>query len=128
MKQQEIGAPVSVLPGWTQAKTIDYDYDAASNRTELKWPDAYRARYAYDALDRLATVTQVEGALPGTSTLLATYVHDLLDRKTNVTLGTSGGTGTWTWSKAGQLDLLTHNLNGATNDSPMTATSTPPIA
>lgn len=40
----------------TFGKIITYQYDTASNRTRVTWPDAFYAQYTYDALGRTKTV------------------------------------------------------------------------
>lgn len=55
-----------VTDGW--GKTIRYQYDANGNRTALTDPDNRVTRYTFDALNRVATVTN-----PGGTT---TYTYD----------------------------------------------------
>ena len=73
-------------------KTLAYQYDAASNRTRITWPDAganaLYVTYVYDILNR---VTQIEenGATSGPG-VLAAYTYDSLGRRSTVTRANGG--------------------------------------
>lgn len=84
-----------VTDGW--GKTIRYQYDANGNRTALTDPDNRVTRYTFDALNRVATVTNAGGTTAYTydrSSLLtqtaypngtqATVAYDGARRQTNV--------------------------------------------
>ncbi|MBS0473457.1 MAG: hypothetical protein JSR60_20480 [Proteobacteria bacterium] len=57
-------------------RTISYQYDAASNRTRMTWPDGYYVQYGFDALNRMTTASE------NGSTTLATYGYDPRGRRT----------------------------------------------
>ncbi len=95
------------------ARTVSYQYDAASNRTRLTWPDGYYVQYAFDALDRMSTASE-NGA-----TTLATYSYDPLSRRTNLAYG-NGTTVSYGYSPAGDLVSLVHDLAGTSNDATTT--------
>ena len=65
--------------------TVGYQYDLASRRTRITWPDAFYAAYDYDALGRVTTIRE-NGASSGVG-VLAKYVYDDLGRRTGVTYG-----------------------------------------
>ncbi|WP_162938765.1 RHS repeat-associated core domain-containing protein [Brevundimonas naejangsanensis] len=81
-------------------KTLTYGYDAAGNRTSIKWPDGFEATYAFDAANRPQTVS-----FGGHS---ATITHDSRGRRTR--LDRSNGTYTqWVFRPDSDLQSLTHN-------------------
>lgn len=124
------------------ARTLSFQYDADSNRTQLTHPDGPVFTYAFDGLDRLngtyegaGTGTPLDtfsysnaGVLgtatePGTGNS-ATYSHDGLDRLTSLVHAFAGGTGnitsTLSYTPASQLSSETRNndsyaFNGLVN-------------
>ncbi len=94
----------------TQAgRTLSYQYDAASNRTALVYPEtganALTADYLYDVLNR---VTQIEenGATSGPG-LLAQYGYDTLGRRSSIARAGGSGLATgYTYDNAGRLSQL----------------------
>lgn len=82
------------------AKTLTYGYDAAGNRTSIKWPDGFEATYAFDAANRPQTVSF------GGHT--ATITHDGLGRRTGVNRS-SGANTVYAYEPDSDLLSLTHN-------------------
>ncbi len=106
------------IPGLTGTKTVSYQYDAASNRTRLTWPDGYYVGYTFDALNRMSSAAE-NGA-----TTLATYSYDPLSRRTGLAYG-NGTTVAAAYSAAGDLTSLVHDLLGTADDATTTLTYTP---
>ncbi len=93
------------------AKTVSYQYDAASNRTRLTWPDGYYANYSYDALNNPATVVD------SNATTLATYSYDDLGRRSQLQYnGITGAKMTYSWSAENDLLALASDFSGTAND------------
>jgi YD repeat-containing protein len=63
--------------------TVSYQYDAASNRTRLTYPDASYITYDYDQLNRMTAVKNSAG------TALGSYSYD--DRSRRTELGYANG-------------------------------------
>lgn len=62
-------------------RTLNFQYDAASNRTQTTWPDGFNTTTSYDALNRPSVIKE------NGSTALATYTFDDLSRATTLTFG-----------------------------------------
>jgi YD repeat-containing protein len=60
---------------------LAYQYDTASNRTRLTWPDSQFVTWTYDAMNRVDLVRQ-----SGT-TLLADYDYHALGQRSKLTRG-----------------------------------------
>ncbi len=97
-------------------RTLSYQYDAASNRTRITWPDtganALYVAYVYDVLNR---VTQIEenGAASGPG-LLASYRYDSLGRRSSVArAGGSGAATAYGYDGASRLCTLAQTLAGS---------------
>jgi RHS repeat-associated protein len=85
----------------TQARRVQYQHDAAGNRTRTTWPDGYYVSYEYDVLDRM------KYARENGTTELAFYDYDLLSRRTLLRFaGTSGNRQVYTYEANGKLDRL----------------------
>ncbi len=97
------------------ARTVSYQYDAASNRTRLTWPDGYYVQYAFDALDRMSTASE-NGA-----TTLGTYSYDPLSRRTGLAYGNGTSVG-YGYTAGGDLASLVHDLAGTSGDATTTLT------
>lgn len=92
---------------------------AANNRTHIIWPDNWRAVYAFDPTNRLTSIgydSDGNGSIDGS---LALYAYNALSQPTGIRRGTA----TWapgvtasdfTWESDGDLDTLTHAMNGET--------------
>jgi RHS repeat-associated protein len=98
-------------------KTLSYQYDAASNRTRITWPEAtpFYVTTSYDALNRPTVIKEL-----GT-TNLATYAYDDLSRRTTVTLG-NGAVTTYGYTTQSALASIDHNLTGSSQDNTWTYT------
>ncbi len=59
-------------------RAVSYQYDAASNRTRLTYPDSSYITYVYDNLNRLTSIKNQGG------TDIAAYTYDALSRRTQV--------------------------------------------
>jgi RHS repeat-associated protein len=111
-----VAAPSPLL----SAKTVSYQYDLASNRTRLTWPDGYYANYSYDGLNHLSTVIDSGG------TTLATYAYDDLARRTSVHYnGSTGAAMAYAWSPENDLNTLSSDFAGTSNDVTFTNIFTP---
>jgi RHS repeat-associated protein len=65
-------------------KDILQEYDASGNRTAIIWPDAYRAEYVYDGMNRMI---EVKAGVTGSITTIARYAYDVLGRRTHLAYG-----------------------------------------
>ncbi|MDO8297684.1 MAG: RHS repeat-associated core domain-containing protein [Caulobacter sp.] len=97
----------------TFGKTMAYQYDTASNRTRVTWPDAFYAQYSYDALGRMKTVGE-NGATSGIG-LLASFAYDDLGRRTGLTRG-NGTSTTYGYDSADRPTALTQDVVGTSYD------------
>ncbi|WP_175836313.1 MULTISPECIES: RHS repeat-associated core domain-containing protein [Burkholderia cepacia complex] len=84
-------------------RTLNFQYDAAGNRTQTTWPDGFNTTTSYDALNRPSVIKE------NGSTALATYTYDDLSRATTLTFanGTSIQRG---YDNQGGLATLTNAL------------------
>jgi YD repeat-containing protein len=98
-------------------KTLSYQYDAASNRTRITWPETtpFYVTTSYDALNRPTVIKEL-----GT-TNLASYAYDDLSRRTTVTLG-NGAVTTYSYTTQSALAILDHNLTSTPQDNTWTYT------
>ncbi|WP_044559722.1 transglutaminase domain-containing protein, partial [Azospirillum sp. B4] len=89
--------------------SMQFGYDAAGNRTSVKWPDGAVVSWAYDGLARVTDVT--EGSFTW-----AHYTYDTLSRKTNTVRGPTAGpavsSSAYTYDGAGRLATLGNGWNG----------------
>ncbi|MFV2044155.1 MAG: RHS repeat-associated core domain-containing protein [Anaerolineales bacterium] len=79
---------------------VSYGYDAAGNRTLLRYPDGREVLYGYDPADRLTDVT--DWALSQT-----TYAYDLADRLTAIDLP-NGVVSSLSYDAASRMTSLAH--------------------
>ena len=93
----------------TFGRALSFQYDIASNRTRITWPDAFYAAYTYDAMNRVDLV-QENGA-----TTLADYAYDALGRRATITRA-DGTITTHTFDNASRLTGLAQDLPGTAND------------
>ena len=92
---------------------IKYDYDAASRRTRMEWPDAFYVNYDWDFTNAVTAVRE-NGATSGVG-ILASYGYDNLGRRTSITRG--NGTSTMHgYNPGSQLTSLEQNLSGTASD------------
>ncbi|MGH8431451.1 MAG: RHS repeat-associated core domain-containing protein, partial [Solimonas sp.] len=91
-------------------RALSFQYDNASNRTRITWPDANYVAYAHDAMNR------VDQILENGATLLADYDYDPVGRRATIVRGNGTVTG-FAYDNASRLTQLAHDLaGGATND------------
>ncbi|ABB08532.1 RHS repeat-associated core domain-containing protein [Burkholderia lata] len=84
-------------------KTLNFQYDAASNRTQTTWPDGFNTTTSYDALNRPSVIKE------NGSTALATYTYDDLSRATTLAFG-NGTSIQRGYDNQGGLSTLTNAL------------------
>lgn len=92
-------------------RRLQFQYDAASNRTRITHPDSTYFQYTYDALNRVDQV-QLNGSASGLS-LIADYGYDAMSRRTSLSRGNGAAT-TYGYTAASRLTSLVHNLEGST--------------
>jgi YD repeat-containing protein len=94
-------------------RTVTYQYDAASNRTRLEYPDGSYALYSYDELGRMTTVQYDpnDSSTAPAPTTIAAYTYDNLSRRTGATLG-NGTSAALSYSTNGLLSGITHTAPG----------------
>ncbi len=97
------------------ARTVSYQYDAASNRTRLTWPDGYYVQYAFDALK------PHEHGERERRHDARHYGYDPLSRRTGLAYG-NGTAITYGYTAGGDLASLVHDLAGTSNDATTTLT------
>lgn len=90
--------------GW-----VTYQYDAASRRTRMTWPDSFYVTYDYDLTNAVTAINE------NGSTMLATFAYDNLGRRTSLTRGNNVTT-TYAFDAASRLATLTQNLSGTSQD------------
>lgn len=83
-----------------------YDYDAASNRTQLKLNGSVHTSYAYDDANRLTTLTDE-------ASQNFTFGYDIADRMTSRTMP-NGITSTFEYDGMSRLKRLKHQSTSAT--------------
>ena len=86
-----------------------YQYDAASNRTRLTWPDGQYVTWTFDAINRVDLVRQ-----SGTATL-ADYDYHPLGQRAKLTRG-NGAVTDFGFDTAQRLTALVHDLPGSADD------------
>jgi RHS repeat-associated protein len=95
-------------PSWV----VVYGHDAASNRTSIRWPDSFVARYDYDAANRVREVRA--GPANGDDVITsvvaqAAYGLDPLSRRTSIVrANNAGASSTYAWEVDSDLAQLTH--------------------
>lgn len=92
---------------------MKYDYDAASRRTRLEWPDGFYVNYDWDWTNAVTAVRE-NGATSGVG-ILVTYGYDNLGRRTGIVRG-NGTSTSYGYNPGSQLTSLTQNLSGTAND------------
>jgi RHS repeat-associated protein len=93
-------------------RTLSYQYDRSGGRTELTWPDAVKASFAYDGLSRMTGV--LEGAL-GSGTALAAIGYDDRGQRASMTRR-SGDATTYGYDAVGRLNALTDAFVGGSGN------------
>ena len=93
--------------------TVSYQYDAASRRARMTWPDAFYVGYDYNTASQLTHIRE-NGAGSGVG-VLAAFTYDDLGRRTALTRG-NGTQTTYDFDAAGRLDELVQNLAGTSHD------------
>jgi RHS repeat-associated protein len=94
-------------------RALSFQYDAASNRTRIAWPDANYVQYTYDNLNRTDQVRE-NGATSGAG-LLADYAYDALSRRTGIVrAGSTGAATVYGYDNASRLVQLDQDLIGGT--------------
>ena len=89
--------------------TTDYEYDIASRRTRMTWPDGFYVTYDY-LVDGSLTDIKENG-----STNIATYAYDPQGRRASMTYG-NGDVTSYAYDPLSRLASLTSNLSGTGGD------------
>ncbi len=98
----------------TFGRSVAFDYDVASNRTKVIWPDGNFVYSNFDNLNRVNKVCE-NGSAGCASGLLITYTLDPLSRRDAITRPNSTSSD-FDYDLASRLTLLTQNVSGTTND------------
>ncbi|MEQ1707983.1 MAG: RHS repeat-associated core domain-containing protein [Terricaulis sp.] len=93
--------------------TLSYQYDAASRRTRMNWPDGFYVTYDYD-LTNAMTAMRENGAASGAG-VLASLAYDNLGRRVSLTRG-NGAVTAYAYDAASRLQTLTQDLPGTSFD------------
>ena len=98
-------------------RALNYQYDAAGNRTRLTWPEAtpFYVTTTFDELNRPTSIKELG------VTSLAQYTYDDLSRRTVVALGNTTTT-SYGFDAQGMLQTLGHDLAGTAQDVTFTYT------
>src|SRR3954463_9198553 len=91
------------------ARTLSFQYDAASNRTRVTHPDSAYAAYVYDGLGRLSALWEL------TNIAIATYAYNAAGGRASATYY-SGGSTSWSFDNIARLTGLSHDLAGTSYD------------
>jgi RHS repeat-associated protein len=91
------------------SRALAYQYDPASNRTRVTYPDSNYIAYTYDVLNRMSAANE------NGTTALATYAYDFLTRRTGVTRA-SGPATSYAYDTDSRDWGLTQDLSGTSND------------
>ncbi len=97
----------------TSQGTVSYQYDAASRRTRMTWPDGLYVQYEYDTVGGLTRIRE-NGATSGVG-VLASYTYDNLGRMTQIARG-NGVTTSFGYDAASRLASFTQDLAGTSHD------------
>lgn len=103
----------------TFGRTLLFQYDKASNRTRITWPQqpggspAFFVQYVYDADSRLTQVRQ-NNAASGVG-LLAVFSYDTIGRRISLARG-NGAITSYGYDSAGRLSSLNQDLLGTGSD------------
>jgi RHS repeat-associated protein len=89
--------------------TVQYGYDAASNRTSMKDPQNLSTTYSYDTLNRLSSLA-FNGQNPGFG-----FGYDLLSRRTSLTRPNGVNT-SYNYDSVSRLLSVIHQLGSTTID------------
>lgn len=90
-------------------QTLSFEYDKASNRTRLTWPDGYYASTEYDVLNRPVSIKE-NGLIN-----LASFQYDKLSRRTKINFG--NGTSTqYSYNNQGNLSGINQTLAGTAHN------------
>jgi YD repeat-containing protein len=89
--------------------TVNYGYDAASNRTSMTDPQSLATAYTYDTLNRLSTLA-FNGQTPAFG-----FGYDALSRRTSLTRPNSVNT-TYAYDPISRLTSILHKLGTTTLD------------
>ncbi len=103
-------------------RTLTYQYDAASNRTRVVWPDTNYVEYTYDAQNRMDLVG-LNGVFTGTSKI-ADYAYDNLGRRTGLARG-NGTSTTLGYDGASRLTSLSQDVTAGAGDITLSFTFSP---
>ncbi|MCB0029632.1 MAG: hypothetical protein KDE28_17080, partial [Anaerolineales bacterium] len=97
------------LVSYPGGRFLAYSYDSSGRRIQMADQDGFVVHYGYDALSRLATLTDTAG------TPIITYSYDALGRLARSDLG-NGAFTTYEYDAAGHVThLLNHAPGGAIN-------------
>ena len=83
--------------------TVGYQYDAASRRKQMSWPDGTYLAYDYFDDGALKTIKRNNGS--ANADLVAQFAYDNLGRRSGVTRGNGAAT-TYTYDPTSRLDTL----------------------
>lgn len=97
----------------TPQGAVSYQYDAASRRTRITWPDTFFVTYVYDDAGNVTAIRE-SGATSGVQ-VLASYSYDDIGRRTSVTYG-NGATRSYAYDAVNRLAGLKIDPTGTTND------------
>ncbi len=97
----------------TYGRRMQFQYDGASNRSRVSWPDAFFVQYAYDGLNRVDQIGE-NGVFTGAQ-LLGDYAYDALSRRAGLTRGNGAAT-IYAYDTASRLTALGHDLGGTADD------------
>ncbi|MDP3378388.1 MAG: hypothetical protein Q8S53_08485, partial [Brevundimonas sp.] len=106
----------------TMGRTLTYQYDAASNRTRMTWPDGLYLQTDHDPASR-PTAMRENGAASGPG-VLASFAYDGLSRRTGLTRG-NGTVTAYSFDTAGRLSGLTQDVASTAFDQAWTMAYNP---
>ena len=98
-------------------QALSFQYDPASNRTRITYPDALYVQYTYDAANRMLNVE--ENSATSGAGLLAIYAYDEIGRRHTITRG-NGAVTTFGYDGVSRLTSLGQDLPATDNDQTLT--------
>jgi RHS repeat-associated protein len=101
------------LTGVSGAQVVNYQYDSAGRRSQVRWSDGLFIMYSYDTTNAVTQMLQAGSGID--PSVLASFTYDNLGRR--ATMSRANGVGTsFAYNDAGLLAQLSHNLPSANYD------------
>ncbi|MES2153636.1 MAG: RHS repeat-associated core domain-containing protein [bacterium] len=100
----------NVLTETEDGATATSTHDGLGHRTSLTYPSGWKASYAFDALERMASISTSDA--PTASTLVMQYKYEGKNRVSSRTFGTGAMVESFDYDAAGRLASLAYSAAG----------------